>query len=220
MRRISDEQPLRPRAINPAIPRDLETIVLKAIAREPAHRYPSGKELADDLGCFLEDQPIRARRLGGPATVAVVASQSGRGQPDRTGRGITRSGCRGGHGGLRANDSGQCPGHEKRWPAIATARRPKPSRPSPWRLWTTSSNSTLPNRVAGGAELPLDDAGGAAVRVPDPTGAVERGRRPVGTHVGVLRPPGPAERRRRRGCTARWPTQTAAWEISIAGWDT
>ena len=50
--------------LNPAIPRDLETIVLKAIDREPVHRYASAKELADDLSRFLEDRPIRARRLG------------------------------------------------------------------------------------------------------------------------------------------------------------
>jgi serine/threonine protein kinase len=63
MRRIAEEQPIGPRALNPAIPRDLETIVLKAVAREPAHRYPSAAALADDLGRFLEDRPILARRL-------------------------------------------------------------------------------------------------------------------------------------------------------------
>ncbi len=54
--------PPKPRSINPAIPRDLETIVLKAIARDPALRYQSAGELADDLRLYLEDRPIRARR--------------------------------------------------------------------------------------------------------------------------------------------------------------
>ena len=54
--------PPAPRSRVPAIPRDLETIVLKAIARDPAMRYPSAKEMADDLRRFLEDRPIRARR--------------------------------------------------------------------------------------------------------------------------------------------------------------
>src|SRR5262249_4329509 len=45
------------------IPRDLETIVLKAGAKEPATRYQTAGELADDLRRFLSDIPIRARRI-------------------------------------------------------------------------------------------------------------------------------------------------------------
>jgi tetratricopeptide (TPR) repeat protein len=51
-----------PRSINAAVPRDLETITLKACALESAHRYQAAGELADDLRRFLEDRPIRARR--------------------------------------------------------------------------------------------------------------------------------------------------------------
>jgi serine/threonine protein kinase/WD40 repeat protein len=54
--------PTPPRAINPAIPRDLETVVLKAIAHDPEERYQSAADLADDLRRFTEDRPIRARR--------------------------------------------------------------------------------------------------------------------------------------------------------------
>ena len=49
---------------DPAIPRDLATIVHKAIACDPSDRYPTAGELAADLARFLEDRPIRARRLG------------------------------------------------------------------------------------------------------------------------------------------------------------
>ena len=56
-------QPPRPRKINARIPRDLETIVLKSISHEPGHRYPSAAALADDLQRFLDDRPIRARRV-------------------------------------------------------------------------------------------------------------------------------------------------------------
>ena len=49
--------------LDPAIPRDLATIVHKAIARDPTDRYPTAGDLAADLTRFLEDRPIRARRL-------------------------------------------------------------------------------------------------------------------------------------------------------------
>src|SRR5262249_50073804 len=52
----------RPRSHTPAIPRDLEPIVLKAVAPEPPRRYQSACELADDLRRFLDDRPVRARR--------------------------------------------------------------------------------------------------------------------------------------------------------------
>jgi serine/threonine protein kinase len=55
-------EPKAIRARNPAIPVELETIVQKAMARDPARRYASAQELADDLQCFLEHRPIKARR--------------------------------------------------------------------------------------------------------------------------------------------------------------
>jgi len=60
--RILEGLPVAPRKRNPAIPRDLETIVLKATARDPGHRYPTVAALADDLKRYLEDRPILARR--------------------------------------------------------------------------------------------------------------------------------------------------------------
>ena len=71
IRRVGEDQPIRPRKRNPAIPRDLETIVLKATAREPADRYPTARALADDIGRFLDDRPVRARR-------ATLAEKFGR----------------------------------------------------------------------------------------------------------------------------------------------
>jgi serine/threonine protein kinase len=62
LRQIADEEPRPPRAVNPAMPVELETIVLKALGKEPQDRYASAQELADDLGRFLEDRPILARR--------------------------------------------------------------------------------------------------------------------------------------------------------------
>jgi len=55
-------EPVRPRRLNAAIPRDLETIVLKAMHDEPPARYATAGDMAEDLGRFLEDRPILARR--------------------------------------------------------------------------------------------------------------------------------------------------------------
>ncbi|HLJ96543.1 MAG TPA: WD40 repeat domain-containing serine/threonine protein kinase, partial [Gemmataceae bacterium] len=59
---MDHEEPAPVRQWNRRVPRDLETIVLKAIAQEPARRYPSAHELAEDLRRFLADRPILARR--------------------------------------------------------------------------------------------------------------------------------------------------------------
>lgn len=53
-----------PRRVNPDIPLDLETIILKATSREPDQRYQTAGEMADDLRSFQNDLPIRARRIG------------------------------------------------------------------------------------------------------------------------------------------------------------
>jgi serine/threonine protein kinase len=51
------------RKLDPSIPADLETVVLKGAARDPAHRYATAAELADDLRRFLDDRPVVARRV-------------------------------------------------------------------------------------------------------------------------------------------------------------
>jgi serine/threonine protein kinase len=59
---ILNHEPTAPRRINPRIPLDLETIILKAMASEPSHRYASAHDLAEDLSRYLDDRPILARR--------------------------------------------------------------------------------------------------------------------------------------------------------------
>jgi WD40 repeat protein/serine/threonine protein kinase len=61
---ISRQEPARPRVLDSRIPRDLETILMKAIEKEPRRRYPSAEALASDLRRFLADEPIQARRIG------------------------------------------------------------------------------------------------------------------------------------------------------------
>jgi serine/threonine protein kinase len=62
LHQILNDEPRPPRSIQKSIPVELETIVLKALAKTPSERYSTAKELADDLSRFLEYQPIRARR--------------------------------------------------------------------------------------------------------------------------------------------------------------
>ncbi len=62
LRQIAFEEPIAPRRHNKSIPAELETIVLKALEKNPADRYATAKELADDLERFVKYEPIRARR--------------------------------------------------------------------------------------------------------------------------------------------------------------
>ncbi|MFY9252080.1 MAG: serine/threonine-protein kinase [Fuerstiella sp.] len=62
MTQVAESNPAAPRKIDPGIPRDLETIILKSMAAEPGNRYATATELANDLRRFLEGQPIQARR--------------------------------------------------------------------------------------------------------------------------------------------------------------
>jgi len=64
LRKLVERDPAPPRKFEPALPRDLETIILKAMATEPSSRYTTAQELADDLKRFLADEPVRARRPG------------------------------------------------------------------------------------------------------------------------------------------------------------
>jgi hypothetical protein len=61
---VIEREPVAPRRLDRGIPRDLETVVLKAMAKRPADRYPTAAELADDLRRWLHTEPVRARRIG------------------------------------------------------------------------------------------------------------------------------------------------------------
>ena len=63
VQQVLHDEPRPPRALNDAVPRDLETVCLKAMAKEPGQRYANATELAADLRRWLDGRPIRARRV-------------------------------------------------------------------------------------------------------------------------------------------------------------
>jgi len=69
LHRILHDLPIPPRKLNPSATRDLETVILKSLEKDPTRRYADAGDLADDLDRTLRGEPVRARRAG-PAALA------------------------------------------------------------------------------------------------------------------------------------------------------
>jgi hypothetical protein len=65
LRQVIEQEPVRPRAINHKVNRDLEAVCLRCLERDPRRRYGSAEALADDLDHWLKGEPIAARSMGG-----------------------------------------------------------------------------------------------------------------------------------------------------------
>ncbi len=62
LKAIAEREPIRPRKIDSTIPRDLESVILKAMSKNPRHRYQTALEFAVDLQRFLRNEPVQARQ--------------------------------------------------------------------------------------------------------------------------------------------------------------
>ena len=118
LHQVLHDNPRSPRSLVRSIPRDLETICLKAMAKSPLDRYPSASDFADDLRRWLTERPVQARPVGPLRRLGLwsrrnpVARDGGRARP-AGGYGDDRN--------LDALSSRETPGHAKL--AAADAQR-------------------------------------------------------------------------------------------------
>ena len=183
--KITHGEPPRPRKLNPAIPRDLETIVLEGHgprAARPLCRRPASWPATWSV--FSKTARSRPAARRGRTPVALGAPQPGRGRPDGKHAVAAGRGGRRGERGLCADGAGQGPGDDRR----TEGRKDLGLGPGgPGQHLPASSLPTAPRRLPPRcASATREDP----FTVPGPAGAVERGGRAAGAHARLLRSTG------------------------------
>src|SRR5262249_54953801 len=82
MMRVLHQEPTAPHLLNPTVPRDLETICLKCLQKDPAKRYASAEQLSDDLRHFLHGAPAKASAPGVLGRLARIVTEARREAPE------------------------------------------------------------------------------------------------------------------------------------------
>jgi eukaryotic-like serine/threonine-protein kinase len=83
LRKVVDEEPVPIRKLDASLPVDLETIVMKCLEKEPERRYQTAKQLAEELGRYLDEEPIQARPVNRAQRAARVIKKATKQKPVR-----------------------------------------------------------------------------------------------------------------------------------------
>ncbi len=180
MERVLHEEPERLKKLAPGVPRDLETIIAKATARDPAMRYATAAAMAEDLRRYVEDRPIRARRVSLCGAIGAVVPAEPSGWPARwawrrlslvialvlalvyaDGKPRRTSGSPGWPSDLEKESSALKDERPHRGTSAAASRPPCPSRTAGWPCWTWSEagSPSRRGRSASGCSGPSSRCG-------------------------------------------------------------
>ena len=200
---VRSREPVPPRELQPGTPHDLQTICLKCLEKEPAKRYATAGELADDLRRFLDDEPIRAAGRAPRPADAVGPAQPGSGRIARR-SGLDRPCCP--YGDSLAMEESRRPCEiacRRKFPVRGatpeggrcsrTGRTGRRRSPATWRGRTAGTLSFEPRGRRGGYAAPEQQYGPAGPR----RGAAGAPR------LGVATPAQPARQRPGRDARGR-----------------